>query len=182
MDPAKRLLFEKRAMRNYELARLRVASRVAIVVVPIVCVAMAISSQPTDCACIGFLLLLGVMGMRWYGRGLDRIVIPGLLAGTIPMFAGLLKSKFPSADAEVACIALCSLGFLSGAYLARSAFTNCTARVKGWIGGVGVAAATALMGCIGDGMEAPFGVAIGGVFVALYYSYSTRSAGRSAQP
>jgi len=179
MDPSKRLLFEKRAMRNYELARLRVASRVAIVVVPIVCVAMAISSQPTECACIGVLLLVGVMGMRWYGKGLDRIVVPGLVAGTIPMFAGLLKSKFPSANAEAACLVLCSVGFLSGAYLARSAFANSTASMKGWIAGVGVAAATALMGCIGGGLEAPFGVAIGGLFVALYYSM--REGGSSTQ-
>lgn len=176
MDPSKRLSFEKRAMRKYELARLRVASRVALVIVPIVFLATLISAQPTECACLGVLLLLGAVGMRWYGRGWDRILVPAVLAGTIPMVAGLVKSQFPSANAEVACAVLCAIGFGAGAYLARAAFEDSSKSARAWIAGVGVAAVTALMGCFDGGYEAPLGIGIGGLLAALYYTVREDSA------
>jgi hypothetical protein len=172
MGPSEHDLLARKARRAYELGRLRMALRVALIVVPAVALGIVLSSSSAraECACLGVVLLATAIGLRWYGRGYDRAVVPGVLAGVLPMSAGLVSPSLLAAGEEVACVVLCTVGLVSGVLLARYATRDAqTLDGRRWFVGVGMAAVMAVMGCLGHGFEALLGLVLGAVIVAAYF-------------
>lgn len=168
MDPSEHDLLARRARRAYELGRLRMALRVGLLVVPAVALGVALSSSRLECACLGALLVAGAIALRWYGRGYDRAVVPGLVAGVLPMSAGLVGPNLAVIGPETACAVLCAVGLVSGVLLARQAARDARLDAKRWLVGVAVAGLMAVMGCLGHGFEAVFGLLLGAVVVAAH--------------
>lgn len=170
MGPSEHDLLARRARRAYELGRLRMASRVALLVIPAVALGVMLSSARSECACLGVIVLASAVGLRWYGRGYDRAVVPGVIAGVLPMSAGLVSPRLLAAGEEVTCAVLCAVGLVSGIMLARYA-TRDAQGLDGrrWLVGVGIAAVMAIIGCLGHGFEALLGLLLGSVIVAAYF-------------
>jgi hypothetical protein len=149
-----------RARRAYELGRLRVAMSVALLVVPVITLAIVISNERAECACLGLGLLLAAIGLRWYGKGYEGAAVLGLAAGVVPMIAGLGRTWFGGSP-ELACALLCTLGFGSGAVLVRRFRFVGRRDATRWVATLVVAAMTTLLGCLGAPKEALLGLAVG---------------------
>ena len=114
----------KDALRAYEIGRLRSAARAAWVLVPATIVCALGTGAGERCACLGVLLLTVAVFLRWRDRrGADN-VRNGLLAGVLPMIAGLAVGRLAPGCARAslfsACTAVClSFGILARCFLRR---------------------------------------------------------------
>ncbi len=81
-------------LRAYEAGRLRAASRISFVVVPAAAVCLLESRGRGACACMAVALLAVAVWLRWRdSRGFEA-VSTGLLAGSLPLIAGLVLDRF----------------------------------------------------------------------------------------
>jgi hypothetical protein len=78
----------------YETGRLRAASRVALVLVPATAVCLFESRARGACACLAVALLSLAIWLRWRNRVGFESVTTGLLAGSVPLVAGLMLDRF----------------------------------------------------------------------------------------
>lgn len=108
-------------MRAYELGRLRRASRIALLLVPLVVACLAEPRERQACASLGALLLGGCIWMRWRSRQGSDIASVGLLAGSIPLLLGVAQSALgvecDEGLPELSCLVLCALGGVAGGVL-----------------------------------------------------------------
>jgi hypothetical protein len=81
-------------LRAYEAGRLRAAARIALVVVPAAAVCLVESRGRGACACMAVMLLSAAVWLRWRNRRGFESVTTGLVAGSIPLIAGLLLDRF----------------------------------------------------------------------------------------
>lgn len=154
-----------RGLRAYELGRLRTAVRVAAYLVPLaLCCALETGARE-PCACLGVLLLAGSVWLRWRNRRGVESVTTGLLAGSIPLFAGLVVARvapaWGSAPAFSGCAALCfAAGGAAGSWLGvRTARSR--AGFMGWATAACIALLAASLGCIGLGVPGVVGASVG---------------------
>jgi hypothetical protein len=88
-----RELLEGRARRAYELARVRVAARAAWLLGPLAAACALVTGAGDECACLGALLLVAAVVLRWRSRqGAEGVAI-GLFAGAIPLVAALVVAR-----------------------------------------------------------------------------------------
>ena len=139
-----------RASRSYELGRLIVAARVALLIAPLTAICARETEAYLRCAAIGVLLLCAAIGVRWrLWRGI-RAVNAGVLTGIVPMAAALVLCRFASAWPPEAAIGACtSAGLVAGALGGRIRMEPASLLIAGL---------TASLGCIGIGI----GTAVGG--------------------
>lgn len=112
--------------RAYELGRLRMASRIGWVLVPMALVCALTTRADEVCACLGVLLFALSAYLRWRDRRGQSVVAIGLTAGAVPLLAGVLTTQLVPACAELStpwqCAAAClSVGVPSGLWLGRRA-------------------------------------------------------------
>jgi hypothetical protein len=81
-------------LRAYETGRLRAASRIALVVVPAAALCLLESRGREACACLAVTLLALAIWLRWRDRRGFESVTTGLLAGGVPLVAGLMLDRF----------------------------------------------------------------------------------------
>lgn len=115
----------RRALRAYEIRR---AFRAALGVLPVVvlaALAAQLGGRPEASWAFGAASGITVFSLLWYGKGIHRSALPGLLAGMIPLACSLCANcVHPSAcDACSAyCVPACTGGgLLSGFLLGRAA-------------------------------------------------------------
>jgi len=82
-----------RGLRAYELGRVRTALRVALVIVPLATLCLIESRGRSAVACMSVLLLAAAVWLRWCDRRGTDAVTTGLLAGSIPLVAGLVVDR-----------------------------------------------------------------------------------------
>lgn len=153
------------SLRHYELGRLRMAARIAIVLVPIVviCLLEPIGREP--CACCAGLLLAASIWLRFRNRAGVESVSTGLLAGGIPLAAALLLTRIDPGCATAGLVSYCTgfsllVGAVGGAVVAlRERGRESLSRT--WLLAVGVALLTASLGCLRLGIVSMAGVALG---------------------
>jgi hypothetical protein len=81
-----------RSLRAYEAGRFLSSLRVALVIVPIAVLCLLEPEGRGTCACLAVVLLGGAVWLRFRDRTGVRAVTTGLLAGAIPLAAGVLLS------------------------------------------------------------------------------------------
>lgn len=160
------------ALRAYELGRVRVALRAAWFLIPLALICAIETGAGEKCLCIGAVLLGISVFLRWRSRRGTEMVTESLIAGSIPLMAGLAVARFaPPCCSEPELIATCAAiclgaGALSGIWLglrlARGAATLST-----WLGSAGIAILSASLGCAGLGFDAMAGAAVGLVLGAV---------------
>lgn len=153
-----------RARRAYELGRLRVAARALLWVSPVVALAVAISEAPARCACLGLGLLSTAVALRWYGRGFERAAAVGIVAGVLPMIAGLGRPWLGSSPALV-CGLLCVVGVVGGLLLVRGLRRRPGGGTLHSAAALAVGSGTAALGCVGASTEPLLGLVIGAMCI-----------------
>jgi hypothetical protein len=139
------------AHRSYERGRLTLATRAALLVVPLTAICARETEEYTRCGAIGALLLVAAIGVRWrQWRGVQA-VHAGLLTGVLPMTAALVLCRFAGGWPPAAAVATCtSAGLIAGALAARPTVHPASLVIAGL---------AAALGCVGIGL----GTAVGGV-------------------
>jgi hypothetical protein len=154
-----------RGLRAYELGRLRFASRVALLVVPAATVCLLEPAGRSACGAFTLLLLLAAVGLRWRNRRGAASVETGLIAGGIPLVAGIVLSwcdvRCGLTGSEAYCTAMSVvLGLISGVTVslrrARLGERSFSAVVAG-----GIAALAASLGCVRLGALGLAGIIVG---------------------
>jgi hypothetical protein len=155
---------KKKALRAYEVGRLRSAARAAWVLVPATVVCAVGTGAGERCACLGVLLLTVAVFLRWRDRRGAENVRNGLLAGSLPMIAGLVVARLSpgcvGAPLLSACTGVClGFGILAGVWLGRRTALG-AAGLPSWLAAAGVSILAASLGCIGLGVAGVVGVAV----------------------
>ena len=154
-----------RSLRHYELGRLRMAARVAIVVVPIAAVCLLEPIGREACACLAAFLLALSVWLRFRNRAGVESVSTGLLAGGIPLAAVLVLTRIDPGCATAELISYCTgfsllVGAAGGAVVALRERGGAPLSSR-WMLAVGVAVLTASLGCVRLGVASVAGVAFG---------------------
>ena len=152
-------------LRAYERGRLKMAGRVAYVLVPLVALCALLSGAQGRCSCLGTLLLGAAVLLRWRDRRGVESVATGLVAGSVPLVAGLVVARVvPGACADAPLLSACTLvSLLVGGGAGLWIGTRAAARRAGLARAVVAAAVAALaasLGCVSLGLWAVLGAAV----------------------
>lgn len=141
-----------RGLRAYEVGRLRVASRVAFVLVPVAAVCLFETRGREACMCLAALLLGLSVWLRWRDRHGMESVTTGLLAGSIPLVAGLVLAQLDLrcglAGEEAFCTIFAVLVGGAAGMLIAARERGWRGRIWGWLTAGAVAALAASLGCV----------------------------------
>lgn len=154
-----------RSLRHYELGRLRMAARVAIVLAPIVALCLLEPIGREACVCCAALLLAASVWLRFRNRAGVESVSIGLLAGGIPLVAMLVLTRLDPGCATAGLVSYCTgfsllVGAAAGAVVALRERGNESSSGH-WLLAVSVALLTASLGCVRLGVASVVGVALG---------------------
>ena len=167
----RREVLRRGGLRAYELGRLRSAMRAAWLLVP-VAVLCTLETRVVDdaasepCLCIGVLLLGVSVFFRWRSRQGAESVRDGLLAGALPLLAGLLLGRLAppgSIDTQLFSLSTAAcvlLGIPSGVWLGQRSARRQVRLTSGLTAAL-VSVLAASLGCIALGTSALVGVIVG---------------------
>jgi len=154
-----------RSLRHYELGRLRMALRIAIVLVPIIAVCLLEPVGREACACCAALLLAAAIWLRFRNRVGVESVTTGLLAGAVPLSAALVLTQLDPGCATAGPLSFCTafsvvIGGAAGVVVAlrERARTSLTGH---WVLAGSIAILAASLGCARLGLASIIGVAVG---------------------
>ena len=154
-----------RGLRAYELGRLRVAARVGLVLIPASAICLLEERGRPSCACAAVLLLALSVWLRWRNRRGIELASTGLVAGSIPLIAGLLLARAGVNCDDAASARLCTAvslvaGIGSGVVIAAREARQ-RARLASWLTAIAIAGLAAGLGCLRLGIAGLAGVAGG---------------------
>lgn len=152
-----------RGLWAYETGRMRTASRIALMVIPAAAVCLLEARGREACACLSVLLLGVAIWLRWRDRRGADAVATGLLAGSLPLAAGLVLARLGlRCGAEPSlCVGFSVLvGLGAGALIAVREATR-RGRTWSWFTAGTVATLAASIGCIRLGIMGIVGVVLG---------------------
>ncbi len=157
-----------RALRAYEIGRLRKAARALLLLIPVTIICAIETGQHETCGCLGVLLLVTAVYLRWRSRDGTESVLAGVLAGAGPLVVALVIARLlphwvDQQRMVSSCAAVCGAGLVAGA-LAGVRLARRRIGAQGLITSLGVGAIVAALGCLGLGL-APLAGAIAGVAV-----------------
>jgi hypothetical protein len=146
-----------RARRAYELGRLRLGLRTALVVMPMIGLSLLLSTRPALSWSAGALLFALVAALSARGGAHGRAVVPGLLAGSLPLLLPALLRTSGHCCIGGACWSMCMAGCIVGGLFAgvaiglvaasepeRSRFLLASTAIAGLAGALGCVMAGAL--------------------------------------
>jgi hypothetical protein len=154
-----------RGLRAYELGRLRVASTIALLLVPLAAFCLIEARGRGQCACCAVALLGASVWLRWRDRAGVESVTNGLLAGAVPLVAAVVLARIDPGCASAGAFSWCTafslgLGALVGT---AAALREGRREPRSWSVATtaGIAALAAGLGCVRLGLASVFGVGVG---------------------
>jgi hypothetical protein len=156
----------RQARRAGELGRLRRAVRGSIVVIPLAAVAAVVGRSGGACACLGALLFVASIALRWWRSETGRAAHLGLSFGLLPLAASLLTVRFGGSlgrlDSFDPCGPLClAAGLAAGVAAAYHAVrVGGQARLGQWAAVAVIASLTAALGCVPLGIGSTFAIVL----------------------
>jgi hypothetical protein len=159
-----------RGLRAYELGRLQTASRIALLLLPVTAVCLLEDRGREACACLGMLLIGLAVWLRWRDRrGMDSVTT-GLLAGSLPLVAGLVLARLDLrcglAGASAFCTAFAVLIGGAAGVLVAVREREWRGRFQSWLMAGTIAALAASLGYVRLGAWGVAGV-IGGIALGI---------------
>jgi hypothetical protein len=165
MDSIELRRFERRARVVYEWSRARRAILGFAPAIVIVAIATLLTPRPSSSLVFGVLMFVSGVALLWYGRDLRRAVLPGLVAGIVPLTLALCANRFghecSGESCVMWCVPACTLGGLV-AGLAVSAVGHRGRHGPGfWAAASGISLFTGAMGCACVGYSGVLGLVVG---------------------
>jgi hypothetical protein len=153
-----------RARVAYERGRVRAGVISALPVLALVVICVLLGGQPLATALAGLALAGLIVVAVHRGGALGHSVAPGLIAGALPLAAGLVACRIPHTCGGPGCLELCAplclaAGVLAGVALA--VHTHRTARPSSLAMAGAVALCTGAMGCLFVGLGGMLGMGLG---------------------
>jgi hypothetical protein len=132
------------------------------------------------CGCVGVLLLAAAVFLRWRNRQGAENVKSGVLAGSLPLAVGLVVARVAPSCAGAPLFSLCTavclgVGIPSGIWLGLRAARG-AAGGSSWLTAAGISVLAASLGCVGLGLAAVVGSALGLLFGAATATAVPRAA------
>jgi hypothetical protein len=110
-------LLSRRGRRAYELGRLRMAARIALILIPVLALCIGTARDARTCACLSIALLGLAIFLRWRSKGAGREVRLGLLAGAIPSLVALGLTLTPEVSRPLSLGLLVLAGLVAGGWI-----------------------------------------------------------------
>jgi len=155
----------RRARRAYELARARRAVLGFAPVVVLVAAAYVFGDGGPWTTALGLALFACGAAMLWYGRDLKHAVLPGVVAGSVPLVLVLCARQLGDFCTGVSCAALCMDACVIGGVLTGLAVASvANARRSGprfWLAASALALVTGAMACVCLGVSGVVGLTLG---------------------
>lgn len=169
-EPDPQLL--ERARRAGEWGRVRTGLWWALATVPVSGLALVLCHHPLHCVAIAAVLFVVVAALVWRGEGFGRGVVPGLLAGALPLAGMGLARLGGHACNHHFCTDTCLPACLAGGLVAGLLAARVSTRRAGDEASSGidlragasmlvVGGVTLAMGCMASGLGGVFGLATG---------------------
>jgi hypothetical protein len=154
-----------RGLWAYETGRMRMASRVALLLIPLAVVCLLEARGREACACLSVSLLGVAVWLRWRDRRGSDAVTTGLLAGSIPLVAGLVLARLGlrcgAGGSSSFCLGLSVLVGLGAGALIAVREATLRHRAWSWVTAGLVATLAASLGCVRLGIIGFGGVVLG---------------------
>ncbi len=154
-----------RGLWAYETGRVRMASRIALIVIPVAVICLLETRAREACGCASVLLLGLAIWLRWRDRKGTEAVTTGLLAGSIPLAAGVILARLGlrcGADGSASlCLGLSVLVGLGAGVVIAVREARRRERFWSWFTAGAVAALAASLGCVRLGVLGVAGVVVG---------------------
>lgn len=162
MEPDLTLL-EARARRAYETSRGSHALLAALPVLATVALACTLGQRFCSALLLGAVLYGAGVVFLWRGRELGRAVLPGALAGIIPLSAALLAQHLGHVCMPHGCMSWCIPACTGGGVLAGLAIAYLGRRqpLRFAVGASFIALTTGALGCSCAGLGGITGLALG---------------------
>ncbi|HVZ32850.1 MAG TPA: hypothetical protein VG963_10510, partial [Polyangiaceae bacterium] len=164
MDSVDLSRVERRARARYEWARARAALLGFAPVLLVVAAAALIGKHASVTAALGVALFGAGVVMLWYGRELKRAVLPGVLAGLIPLALVLCANQMHGCVGDncmMVCVPACVVGGVVAGIVVGSVAARRRAPLAFWISASGLTLLTGAMGCACVGYAGVVGLAAG---------------------
>jgi hypothetical protein len=129
----------------------------------LILIAAYLSPRSISVLLFGAVLFGNGVLLLWYGQGLQRAVLPGVLAGLIPLTSALCANHFGHVCTGGGCMSLCLPACILGG-VSAGAVLGYWARRRSWgflLAASGVALLTGAMGCGCIGYAGVFGLLAG---------------------
>lgn len=144
----------QRALRAYEIGRLRMSSRVLLFLLPLGAVCIMLSANPKACAYLALLVGGLAVTLRWLDRRGVQAVDVGLKSGMVPLLATIALMQVGCSPNSPLCLSICIFaGTLAGAWMGyQLGYRRAGALV--WLSTVSVALIIAALGSLDIGLVA----------------------------
>ncbi|WNG38726.1 hypothetical protein F0U60_37845 [Archangium minus] len=158
---------QRRARWAYEWGRLRAAVPGAMPAVGLTFLVLLLEHRlKPSVLLVGGLLVLGCLGLGWWGRQWGRAVAPGLLAGLIPLLLPFLVRGAGHVCYSSGCRAFCLMtcvvgGLAAGAFLSLASLRIQEGRERFILTSGAVASLCGALSCILYGLSGVLGLVAG---------------------
>lgn len=164
MDSIDLTLLRRRTRRAYEFARLRRALLGVAPVLVLVALAAWVGSRPVSTLGFGLATVCGGVLMLWYGREPQKAVLPGVVAGLVPLVFALSANHLSACGADGCgslCVPACALGGVVAGLAVASVGNQRKAGLGFWVSASALALLTGAMGCACIGYTGVLGLGAG---------------------
>lgn len=164
MDSIELTQLQRRLRVSYELGRVRLSLLGMLPVVLVVACAACATQRPESALCFGVCTLAAGAAMLWYGREPQRAVLPGVLAGLIPLVLALVANRMHLCGPS-GCSTWCVPACVAGGVVAGIAIAIVGHRRRAgaffWLSASTLALFTGAMGCACVGFSGVAGLLAG---------------------
>ncbi len=168
----------ERATRAYEWSRARRAAVLAAPLVGLVGLALGCGARLSTTQFVGPLLLVASWFFLWRGESLARAVLPGTIAGVIPLTCALVARSWGHVCTGTQCVSVCvpacTLGGAAAGFVIARAARNSRSRVRFVVGATILAGFVGSLGCSCVGFGGLGGLALGLAVTLLPASWALR--------
>ena len=155
---------QKRVRLTYEFSRLRRAALGMVPVLGIVAVATLFTHRPASAMAFGAAAVLAGLTMLWFGREPQKAVLPGIVAGIVPLVFALSANYVHSCGmhgCSTWCVPACALGGVVSGLVVAGMGNQRRAGPMFWISASSLALLIGAMGCSCVGYTGLGGLALG---------------------
>lgn len=164
MDSTDLLRRRRRVRTAYELRRLGMALVGIAPFALVVAIAASVAHRPASTLFFGLTTAVVAAIMLWYGRTPQKAVLPGIIAGLVPLTLALCASYMHACGPNgctTLCVPACSLGgVVAGLIVAQTGKRRHQGKLF-WLSASGLALMTGAMGCSCVGYSGVIGLAFG---------------------